>query len=84
MYSIQLQVAALSLSFSRMFHVRNIVPDDSDMAVACRAGDFDLADRLLRSGLAYGSVVTASGWTMLDVSVQPSVYLEPAIVLTPV
>ena len=69
MYSVQLQITCPGFSFDRMLHVRNIVPNDSDMAVACRTGDFDRACKLLASGLAYGSDITASGWPMLDVSV---------------
>lgn len=72
MYSVQLQMTCPGFSFDRMLHVRNIVPNDSDMAVACRTGDFDRAYKLLASGLAHGSDITASRWPMLDVSVHQS------------
>ena len=70
MYSIHLQMAYPSFSFNRMLHVRNIVPADSAMTVACRTGDFNTARKLLTSGAAHGSDVTLAGWPMLDVGVQ--------------
>jgi hypothetical protein len=82
MYSVQLQMSYPGFSFDRMLHVRNIVPTDSEMAVACRTGDFDRARKLLASGSAHGSDITASGWPMLDVSVQQSPRTECAIVMT--
>lgn len=71
-YSVQLRISSPDLlsSFSCMLHVRNIVPTDSKMAVACRTGDFDSARKLLTSGSARGSDITASGWPILDVSTQ--------------
>ena len=68
MYTIQLQMSCPNFSFDRMLHVRNIVPTDSAMTVACRTGDFDSARRLLASGAAHGSDITLAGWPMLDVS----------------
>lgn len=68
LYSIILQMSCPSFSFSRMFQVRNMVPVDSAMTVACRAGDFDGAHKLLVSGAAHGSDITPAGWPMLDVS----------------
>ena len=69
MYMVQLQMSCPDFSFDRMLHVRNIVPTDSAMTVACRTGDFDSARRLLASGAAHGSDITLAGWPMLDVSV---------------
>ena len=69
MYSAQLQMSCPGFSFDRMLHIRNIVPTDSAMAVACRTGDFDSARELLASGSAHGSDITSGGWPMLDVSV---------------
>ena len=68
MYAVQLQLSCPHFSFDRMLHVRNIVPTDSAMAVACRTGDFDNARKLLSSGAAHGSDITLAGWPMLDVS----------------
>lgn len=68
MYSVQLQMSFPGFSFDRMLHVRNIVPNDSDMVVACKEGDFDSARKLLTSGLAHGSDITVLGWPLLDVS----------------
>ena len=68
MYTIQLQMSCPDFSFDRMLHVRNIIPTDSAMTVACRTGDFDSARRLLASGAAHGSDITPAGWPMLDVS----------------
>jgi hypothetical protein len=82
MYSVQLQMTCPGFSFDRMLHVRNIVPNDSDIAVACRTGDFDRACKLLASGLAHGSDITASGWPMLDVRVHQSLRIECSVVLT--
>jgi hypothetical protein len=82
MYSVQLQLTCPGFSFDRGLHVRNIVPDDFDMAVACRTGDFDRARKLLASGLAQGSDITASGWPMLEVSVHQSLRIECSVVLT--
>ncbi|KAK4184022.1 ankyrin repeat-containing domain protein [Podospora australis] len=70
MYSIQLQMSCPSFSFARTLHVHNIVPADSEMAVACRTGDFDAARRLLISGSAHGSDVTTSGWPILDYAIE--------------
>ena len=69
MYSVQLKMSYPSFTFDRMLHVRNIVPTDSAMAIACRAGNFNGARELLASGSAQGSDVTVGGWPMLDVSV---------------
>lgn len=69
MYSVQLQMSCPGFSLDRMLHVRNIVPTDSAMTVACRTGDFGRALELLTSGLAHGSDITPGGWPMLDVSV---------------
>lgn len=69
MYTIQLQISFPDFSFDRMFHVRNIVPTDSAMTVACRTGDFNSARTLLSSGAAHGSDITLAGRPMLDVSV---------------
>ena len=55
-------------SFDRMLHVRNIVPNDSAMTVACRTGDFDGARKLVSSGAAYDNGTTLAAWPMLDVS----------------
>jgi hypothetical protein len=66
-YSIQVRVAFPDLSFDRMLHVRNIVPNDCAMTLACKAGDFNHARKLLENGLARGSDVTPGGWPMLDV-----------------
>ena len=70
MYTVQLQMSCPDFSFDRMLHVRNIVPIDSAMTVACRTGDFDSAHKLLSSGAAHGSDITSAGWPMLDVSVK--------------
>jgi hypothetical protein len=75
MYSVQPQMVCPGFSFDRMLHVRNIVPNDSDMAT-CRTGDFNRARRLLASGLAHGSSITASRWPMLDVSMRQSLRIE--------
>ena len=69
MYSINLQMACPSFSFNRKLHVRNVVPTDSAMIIACRTGDFNTARKLLASGAAHGSDVTLAGWPMLDVGV---------------
>ena len=68
MYSIQLRISYPGLALGRMLHVRNIVPIDSAMTVACKTGDFNRAFQLLTSGSAHGSDVTPGGWPMLDVS----------------
>ena len=52
-----------------MLHVRNIVPTDSAMVVACLTGDFNGALELLTRGSAHGSDITPGGWPLLDVSV---------------
>ncbi|KFA70720.1 hypothetical protein S40288_07606 [Stachybotrys chartarum IBT 40288] len=70
MYFVQLQTSWPTFSFDQMIKVRNIVPNDSAMAVACRMGDFEGARRLLESGLAHGSDVAASGWPMLDYAIE--------------
>lgn len=67
-YSVQLQMSCPTFSFERMLHIRNIVPNDSAMTVACRTGDFDSAYKLLSSGVAHGNDTTLAGWPMLDVS----------------
>jgi hypothetical protein len=72
MYSVQLQTPCPGSTFLPMLRVRNIVPTDSEMTVACKMGDFDRARKLLTSGLAHGGDVTASGSPMLDVSGQHS------------
>lgn len=74
MYTVQLQISCPDFSFDRILHVRNIVPDDSAMTVACRTGDFDSARRLLACGAAHGSDITPAGWPMLDVSVNLSLF----------
>lgn len=68
LYSVRLQVSLQNPSFDRMFHVHNIIPTDSEMALACKAGDFNRTRRLLMDGLGHGSDVTASGLPVLDVS----------------
>ena len=73
MYTFQLQIFCPDFSFDRMLHVRNIVPTNSAITVACRTGDFDSARRLLASGAAHGSDITLAGWPMLDVSLICSV-----------
>ncbi|KAL8644477.1 MAG: hypothetical protein Q9226_007744 [Calogaya cf. arnoldii] len=65
-YSVQLQMSYPEFSFDRMLHVRNIVPNDSAMTVACRTGDFNGARKLLSSGAAHGNDTTLAGWPMLD------------------
>ena len=72
MYSLQLQTSCPRFTFHPMLRVQKIVPADSALAVACKMGDFDRAHKLLTSGSAHGSDVTALGWPMLDVSVQHS------------
>ena len=68
MYSVQLRVSQPGFSFERTLQVRNMVPDDCEMAAACRTGDFDRARSLLNNNLAHGSDVTESGLPLLDVS----------------
>ena len=68
-YTIQLQISFPHFSFDRILHVRNIVPTNSAMTVACRTGDFNSARKLLSSGAAHGSDITLAGRPMLDVSV---------------
>jgi hypothetical protein len=68
MFSLQLRMSFQRFSFDGMLHVRNVVPSDSEIAVACRTGDFDRARQLLASGLAHGSDITGSGSPMLEVS----------------
>ena len=70
MYAAQLRMSCPDFSLDRMLHVRNIVPTDSAMTVACRTGDFHGAHKLLSSGAAHGSDITLAGWPMLDVSVR--------------
>ncbi|KAK0754841.1 ankyrin repeat-containing domain protein [Schizothecium vesticola] len=72
MYSVQLRLSTLGFPFAltRKVHVRNVVPNDSAMALACRAGNFDKARTLLTSNLAHGSDVTAAGWPMLDFAIE--------------
>lgn len=67
MFLLELNISCPSFSFDRMLHVRNIVPADSPMTLACKTGDFDCARRLLASGAAQGSDITLAGWPMLDV-----------------
>jgi len=67
MYSVQVRTATPDFSLDRMLHVRNIIPTDSAMTVACRTGNFDTARKLLEGGLAHGSDITPGGWPMLDV-----------------
>jgi hypothetical protein len=69
MYSVQLRMASPTFSPDPVWQVRNIVPVDSEMAMACRIGDFNRARQLLTSGLAHGSDVTDSGWPMLEVGI---------------
>lgn len=69
MFSVQLQMSCLGLSFDHMLHTRNVVPTDSPLAAACRNGDFNSARKLLESGTAQGSDITDAGWPMLDVSI---------------
>ena len=80
LYSIKLQMSCPSFSFSPMFQVRNMVPIDSAMTVACRAGDFDGAHKLLTSGAAHGSDITPAGWPMLDVSAE-SIRIEISLLM---
>ncbi|KAL2871201.1 ankyrin repeat-containing domain protein [Aspergillus lucknowensis] len=70
MYSVQLQISLLDFSLYPTMHVRNTVPVDSEMAIACKTGDFNRARQLLLSGLAHGSDVTPSGWPMLDYAIE--------------
>ena len=68
LYTIQVQMSIPDFSFDRILHVRNTVPTNSAMTVACRTGDFDSARKLLSSGAAHGSDITLAGRPMLDVS----------------
>ncbi|KAI1444822.1 ankyrin repeat-containing domain protein [Annulohypoxylon stygium] len=67
-YSVQFQRTP-SFSFDWVLRVRNIIPTDSDMAIACRAGDFHRVRTLLANGLTHGNDVTPSGWPMLDYAI---------------
>lgn len=69
-YSVQLRLSSPSfpLILDRTLHVSNIVPETSDMVIACKTGDFDRALSLLTSHAARGSDVTAAGLPLLDVS----------------
>ncbi|KAL8880307.1 MAG: hypothetical protein Q9198_002257 [Flavoplaca austrocitrina] len=69
-YSIQLHFSYPDFSSDTMLHVRNIVPNDSAMIVACRTGDFDTARQLLTSGSAHGNDTTVAGWPMLDYAIE--------------
>ena len=82
MYSVQLQTSCLGSTFYPILRVRNIVPTDSEMTIACKMGDFDCARKLLTSGSAHGGDFTASGWPMLDVSVQHSPCTQYASIMT--
>lgn len=77
-YSLQMKVILPEFTFDRMLHVRNIVPKDCAMVIACKTGDFDQARRLLERGEAQGSDITSGGWPMLDVS---QISSEPLSVL---
>ncbi|KAH7304238.1 ankyrin repeat-containing domain protein [Stachybotrys elegans] len=68
-YSIRLQASLQNLSFDRLFHVHNVIPTDSEMALACKAGDFNSVRQLLMSGMGHGSDVTASGLPVLDYAI---------------
>lgn len=81
MYTIQLQISFPDFSFDRMLHVRNIVPTDSAMTIACRTGDFNSALKLLSSGAAHGSDITLAGRPMLDVSVIPSISEDVVLII---
>ncbi|KAK4207532.1 ankyrin repeat-containing domain protein [Rhypophila decipiens] len=74
MYAVQLRVSTpggFQFSFNdTALHVHNIVANDSEMAIACRTGNFDRARILLTNNLAHGSDVTAAGWPMLDFAVE--------------
>jgi hypothetical protein len=67
-YTARVQVCWPELSFDSVMHVQNIVPSDSAMVRACRAGDFRSVQRLLAGGAAHCNDVTEAGWPMLDVS----------------
>ncbi|KAL2822821.1 ankyrin repeat-containing domain protein [Aspergillus cavernicola] len=69
-YSVQLQMSLQDFSLYPAMHVRNTVPANSEMAIACKTGDFNRARELLVSGLAHGSDVTPSGWPMLDYAIE--------------
>lgn len=66
-YSVKLHVSLQNFSFYPIFNARNVVPINSEMAQACKTGDFSRVRGLLRSGKARGSDVTTGGWPMLDV-----------------
>ncbi|KAI1323574.1 ankyrin repeat-containing domain protein [Xylariaceae sp. FL0255] len=70
MYSVRLRVSSPSFRMSPTWNVRNIVPIESEMAVACRTVNFNSAYRLLTTGMARGSDVTPSGWPMLDYAIE--------------
>jgi hypothetical protein len=82
-YSVQLHISTPNLfsTLDYMLHVRNVIPTDSEMAIACRAGDFDSARKLLTSGSACGSDITASGWPVLDVSTECAPHLMECVTL---
>jgi hypothetical protein len=67
LYSIKLNMSLQGFNLYPTFQARNIVPLNSDMAKACKAGDFAMVRSLLTNGLARGSDVTPRGWPMLDV-----------------
>lgn len=67
-YTAQIRVNWPGSSFDRMLHTQNMIPSDSPMVRACKAGDFRSVQRLLSSGAAHGNDVTDTGWPMLDVS----------------
>lgn len=70
MYSIELQMSYPAFTFDCMLHVRNIVPSDCAMAVACKTGDFDNARKILASGAAHGNDITEAGLPMLDLAIE--------------
>ncbi|GAB1318153.1 Transient receptor putative cation channel sub A member 1 [Madurella fahalii] len=69
-YSVQMHMSWLGLSFDGMLHVHNIFPANSEIVFACRGGDFNRIRELLEGGWARGSDVTDSGWPMLDFAIQ--------------
>lgn len=68
MFSTHLQFSQSVFSFDRMLHVRNIVPSNAPMTIACQLGDFNTVRSLLQDGVASGSDVTPEGLPMLEVS----------------
>lgn len=50
------------------FQTYNVVPDDSDVIVACRNGDLGMVQRLFAEHKASPSDVTSDGRTLLEVT----------------